>query len=126
MTTDTATDDFAAHVALIRAERPHLTAGEARFAAWQEGPEGLEARRLMPETDDRAPTVEDLAEAAEELAARFQIFDSLERAASPAASSARTLYDLCDRLNAEAEDEGSRLTYAIAKVYRDGSTTYEF
>lgn len=44
---DTATtgDDFTAHVALIRAERPSLTAGEARFAAWQEGPDGLARRK---------------------------------------------------------------------------------
>jgi len=46
------TDDFTRHVDLIRQDRPNLTSGEARFAAWQEGPEGL-ARRIEAEATTR-------------------------------------------------------------------------
>lgn len=56
----------------------------------------------------------------------FQIFDSLDRAACPQTDDAAKLYELCQRLNNEAEDEGSRLTYAIGKVQPDGSVTFDF
>jgi len=70
ITLEQTTDDFTAHVALIRAERPDMDDGAARFAAWQEGPGGLARRQMMPPTNDRAPTIEDLAEAAQDLHAR--------------------------------------------------------
>jgi len=45
-------DSFTDHVALIRADRPDLTEGEARFAAWQEGPDGLARRKAHQITAD--------------------------------------------------------------------------
>lgn len=53
-------DDFTAHVDLIRAERPSLSAGEARFAAWQEGPDGLARRKAHKLTADEMQHLEQL------------------------------------------------------------------
>ena len=55
----------------------------------------------------------------------WQIFDSLDRAACPKASHRWPLNETLDRLNAEAEEEGSRTTFAIAAVLSDGSISFD-
>jgi hypothetical protein len=58
--------------------------------------------------------------------ATYMIFDSMDRPASPVALHWRELHKQLAHLNEEAEDEGSRLTYAIGKIDQDGDVTFEF
>lgn len=110
--------DFERHVALIREARPNLTNGKARFAAWQEGPDGL-ARRIEA---DPAPTLESIVSEADAMRDRYQIFDSLDRACGPEASREADLIPTLETLQAEAKEKYDRTTYAIAKWTGDGWT----
>lgn len=55
----------------------------------------------------------------------YQIFDSMDRACSQITDCATRLHDDLQQLNAEAEETGSRLTYAIGRIMPDGSITFE-
>ena len=58
-------------------------------------------------------------------AATFQIFDSMDRPCSPPTSSVRALWKDLERLQHEAAEEPSRLTYAIGMIRPDGSVTFD-
>ena len=55
----------------------------------------------------------------------YQIFDSMDRPCSQIATCTARLHDDLQRLNAEAEADGSRLTYAIGRILSDGTVTFD-
>ena len=55
----------------------------------------------------------------------YQIFDSMDRPCSQIASCASRLHHDLQKLNAEAEEDGSRLTYAIGQIQSDGTVTFD-
>ncbi len=55
----------------------------------------------------------------------YRIFDSMDRPCSQIATCATRLHDDLQKLNAEAEEAGSRLTYAIGLIQHDGSVTFD-
>jgi hypothetical protein len=57
----------------------------------------------------------------------YRIFDSMDRPASRETDTSYELIPVLDELNAEAEEDGTGLTYAIGYIYDDGVTvTFEF
>lgn len=57
---------------------------------------------------------------------QYQIFDSMDRPVSCKADCQTHLYEKWQGLQDEAEEEGSRLTYAIGKILPNGDVTFEF
>lgn len=55
----------------------------------------------------------------------YAIFDSMDRRCSRNADMPSDLFDQLEKLAAEAEEEGSRLTYAIAAILPDGTVTFD-
>lgn len=56
----------------------------------------------------------------------FQIFDSMDRPMSRARFNAHELYMDLSLIEAQAEDEGDKRTFAIGMVRSDGSVTFDF
>lgn len=59
-------------------------------------------------------------------AVQYQIFDSMDRPSGRKADREQDLYDELEQLRAEAEEEGSRLTYAIGKILPNGDVTHDY
>lgn len=57
---------------------------------------------------------------------KYQIFDSMDRPVSCRADCQTHLYEQWQKLQEEAEEERSRLTYAIGKILPNGDVTFEF
>jgi hypothetical protein len=55
----------------------------------------------------------------------YRIFDSVDNPCSPIADRPDQLYDILDRLEAEAEQEASTITYAIGLIRPDGYVTFD-
>ena len=56
----------------------------------------------------------------------YQIFDSYDRPCSRIKGRDDLLWEELDELTREAEDDGSRITYAIGKILDDGNVTFDF
>ena len=56
----------------------------------------------------------------------YRIFDSLDRPTGPIKAYSHELQHDLDVLTMEAEEEGSRLTYAIGKVLPDVTITFDY
>jgi hypothetical protein len=59
-------------------------------------------------------------------ASRYQIFDSLDRACSATTKHDDELFYQLERLEIQSETTGDRLTYAIGKIFPDGTVTFDF
>lgn len=56
----------------------------------------------------------------------YQIFDSYDNPHSRIKGQAHLLYDEVDKLNREAEDKNSTMTYAIGKILNNGDVTFDY
>lgn len=57
---------------------------------------------------------------------KYQIFDSMDRPCSPKMEHEADLHQDLMVLQLEAAEENTGYTYAIAKVYDDGTVTYDY